>query len=398
MSAARTSILAAPHLCDLKMSKRQYHIGHILPSPFVGGTEHATLRIVEAVNGDEFTSTVFCPDAPGPVHRLFAEHGLPAARYAAVEPSYRKPRAFLKASYELARELKRRKVDLIHCADMLAGAYAALAGKIARVPVLCHIRCQFEKLSLRERGFLFPVDKFIFVSQDVWTTFGLAVPAHRGVVIYDGVEVNSGSVNGNHAPSVRRELNIPDNTQVVGMVARVTPAKDYLTLAKAAARVVRVNPDVYFLIIGDYSDSVLNQQHYEEVKALLREHGVSERFIFAGHRTDVSRLLEAIDISVLSTHTEGLPLVLLEAMAQGIPVLATAVGGVPEVIVHEKTGLLHAHGDDEALATHIIETLGNPERAAQLGDAGREFVKTNFSRERFKSNITRLYHDTLAPR
>ena len=161
MSAARTSTPAVQHLCDLEMVKRQYHIGHILPSPFVGGTEHATLRIVEAVSGDEFTSTVFCPDAPGPVHQLFEDHGLAAVRYAAVEPSYRNPRPFLKASYELARELKRRKVDLIHCADLLAGAYAALAGKLARVPVLCHIRCQFEKLSLRERSFLFPVDKFI---------------------------------------------------------------------------------------------------------------------------------------------------------------------------------------------------------------------------------------------
>jgi glycosyltransferase involved in cell wall biosynthesis len=139
----------------------------------------------------------------------------------------------------------------------------------------------------------------------------------------------------------------------------------------------------------------LNQKHYEEVKAALLEHGVSDHFTFAGHRPDVPRLLDAFDVSVLSTHTEGLPLVLLESMAHGIPVLATAVGGVPEVIAHEKTGLLHSAGDADVLASQILETLGNPVRASQLGEAGREFVKTNFSRERFKQAINRLYSDTL---
>jgi glycosyltransferase involved in cell wall biosynthesis len=379
------------------MVNGQYHIGHVLPSPFIGGTEHATLRIIEAVSGGQFTHTVFYPDAPGPVRQLFEERGLQTVSYTAVEPSYRHPAPFLKASFELARELKRRKVDLIHCADMLAGAYASLAGKIARVPVLCHIRCVFENLSRRDRSFLYPVDKFVFVSREVWSQFGLHVPSHRGTVIYDGVEINSNSNNGDRGVSVRRELNIPDNAQIVGMVARVTPAKDYLTLAKAAAQVVRANANAHFLIIGDYSDSSLNQKHYEEVKAALVEHGVSDHFTFAGHRPDVPRLLDAFDVSVLSTHTEGLPLVLLEAMAHGIPVLATAVGGVPEVIAHEKTGLLHSAGDADALASQILETLGNPERASQLGEAGREFVKTNFSRERFKQEISRLYSDTLMP-
>jgi len=382
---------------DFQMVNGQYHIAHILPTPFIGGTEHATLRIIEALNG-EFTHTVFYPDAPaGPVRQLFADRGLQITSYAAVEPSYRHPQAFLKASYALARDLNHRNVDLVHCADMLAGSYASLAGKLARLPVLCHIRCVFENVSRRDRSFLYPIDRFVFVSREVWSRFGVHVSPHRGSVVYDGVEINSTAKDEHRRLSVRRELNIPDNAQIVGMVARVTPAKDYLTLAKAAAQVVKVNPNVHFLVIGDYSNSSLNQRHYEVVKAALVEHGVSDHFTFAGHRADVSRLLDAIDISVLSTHTEGLPLVLLEAMAHGIPVLATAVGGVPEVIEHEKTGLLHSSGDAATLASQILETLGNPTRASHLGEAGREFVKVNFSRERFKSDMSRLYSNILAP-
>jgi glycosyltransferase involved in cell wall biosynthesis len=182
------------------------------------------------------------------------------------------------------------------------------------------------------------------------------------------------------------------------MVARVAPAKDHATLARAAKEVVANFPNAHFLIIGDHAESSLNQRHFVEITELLRSLGIAEKFTFAGHRDDVVRLLSALDISVLSTHTEGLPLVLLEAMALGKPVLATAVGGVPEVIVNGKTGLLHDHEDAASLAQHMMSLLSNEELAHQLGEAGREHVRSNFSSQSFKSNVTNLYREMLEDR
>jgi glycosyltransferase involved in cell wall biosynthesis len=152
------------------------------------------------------------------------------------------------------------------------------------------------------------------------------------------------------------------------------------------------------LIVGDYSQSELNRKHYEEVKRLLAARHLTSHFIFAGHREDVSRMIAAMDIFVLSTHTEGLPLVVLEAMTHAKPVAATAVGGVPEIISDGETGLLHQHQDADDLAAHILSLLQNQERAAHLGKAGRQFVKANFSKELFASNIVNLYHELLTGR
>lgn len=376
------------------MSKVRYKIAHILPSPAIGGTEHGALRIARATEGEDFQHVAFHLEEATAAREMFADAGFDTAAYRAIEPSYRRPKEFLQGAFRLSRELKRRNVDLVHCADLLAGHYAALAGKLARLPVLCHIRNRFEVVSRRDQSFLRPVDKFAFVSKDTWKHFGYKVSARRGTVVYDGIEV-SVAVSTETGQDVRRELNIPADACVIGMVARVAPQKDYATLAKAAARVVAVHPNTRFLIVGDYAQSASHREHYEEVKRMLAESGVTSYFVFAGFREDVPRMIGAFDIFALSTHWEGLPLVILEAMAQAKPVIATNVDGIPEIVLDGKTGLLYPHQDDEQLAAHILSLLEHTERATKLGEAGRAFVRAEWSRERFAKDMRNLYQEML---
>jgi len=128
---------------------------------------------------------------------------------------------------------------------------------------------------------------------------------------------------------------------------------------------------------------------------MLDERGVTSSFIFTGFREDVARLVAAFDVFVLSTHGEGLPLVILEAMARGVPVAATEVGGIPEVVRHGETGLLHAHGDDAALASHLSSLLSDEAGAAALGEAGRRHVEREFGRERFAREMAGLYRELI---
>lgn len=369
-------------------------IAHVLPFPAVGGTEHATMRIAKSVDTSRFTSVAFhLPEAKS-VAQFFSAAGVPCTPYVPAEPSYRHAVAYLRASLAIARELRRQRVDLVHCADLLAAHHAGLAGWLARVPVLCHIRNRFDTMSRRDCSFLWPVQRFVFVSRNTWRHFACRVAPSRGAVVYDGIDVLPATAVGDEAADVRRELGIDAAAPLIGMMARVAPQKDYPTLARAAAQILAEQPSVRFLVAGDYSADA-NRKHYARVRTTLEECGVSKAFVFTGQRQDVTRLLRAIDIFVLSTHWEGLPLVILEAMSQGKPVVATDVDGIPEVVTHGETGLLFPHEDDRRLAAHVLSLLRDRVGAERLGEAGRRFVQTRFTTEQFALSMNDVYSRLL---
>ena len=374
-------------------------IAHVLPSTAViGGTEHATLRIARAVEPAGLESVAFCiaGDAPGtdtPVSRFFAREGLPVTSFPAVDPSLRRPLPYLRASRDLAREFRRQRIDVVHCADVGAAHFTALAGRLAGVPVVSHVRNRHDQISRRDQVFLRPVDRWVFVSEDTWRRFSYRVAPRHGTVVYDGIDVPA--LRTAEASVVREELGIPAGAPVVGMVARVSPQKDFTTLARAARRVAVRHPGARFLVVGDNGQEPAYREHYEQVVRELVEQGVEGRFIFTGFRRDVPRLVAAMDVFVLCTHFEGLPLVLLEGMAQTKPTVATAVDGIPELVRHGDTGLLHRHQDDDELARHISQLLEDHALAARLGAAGRHAVETFWTNERFGRDMVKLYRDVL---
>lgn len=381
----------------INMSEHLYNIAHILPWSAVGGTEHATRRIAQAIEGNQFKNIAFCQNESTSVIDFFAEGGFETALYEPIELSLRRPQTFLRASLQLAGEFKRRKINLVHCSDVLAARFAAAAGRLAGLPILCHVRNRYENIGRFDRRGLRLVNKFAFVSQDTWRRFSFRVPSQRGVVVYDGIDADlqSDVIRATAKQDVRRELGIPDTAKIVGMVARIDPQKDYRTLARAARDVVAAEPNVRFVIVGGYSSREEHRAHYEEVKKMLAENKVADYFIFTDFRKDIPRLVNAMDIFVLSTHWEGLPLVILEAMAQGKPVIATAVDGIPEIIIDGKTGLLFSHQNNEQLAAQVLSLLHDEARATIIGRLARQFIKTNFSKEHFADSISDLYREML---
>jgi len=372
---------------------KRHRIVHVLPFANVGGTELGTLRIAKAIDDSRFTNVALClKDGPA-VQSIFESAGIECAVYEPPVPSYRHAARFLSASRKLAGVLQRVGADLVHGADMDAAFCSGLAGRLAGVPVISHVRNRYEDLSRRDRSFLWPVKKFVFVSRDTWRKFGYAVPEHRGTVIYDGIDIPG--VDGADRARIRHELGIPADAPVVGMLARVAPQKDFATLARAAARVLAVTPQARFVIVGDYTSEHTYREHYRSIQQVLQECAVSNSFIFTGHRADARSVLAAMDVFVLTTHWEGLPLVILEAMAQGLPVVATAVDGVPEVIQHGETGFLHAHENDEELAAHILTFLHDRPLAERMATAGKESVRTRFGTQRFGDEMNALYAQVL---
>ncbi len=377
------------------MVEKDIRIGHILPWPTVGGVEVATLAVANTMKSRGIKSVAFCLKDATPLSNVFAENSVETVDYQPSDPSYRHPKNYVLGSLQLAKLFKKHKVDLVHCGDLLAAYYAGLAARFAGLPVLCHVRCSYPEISRRDQSFLHLISKFVFVSHDAWRTFAYRVKGSRGRVIYEGIDVPALIEQAGSVSSVRSEFNIPPDVDLIGMAARVAPAKDYETLAKAAARVVAQRKNVKFLIVGNYSQVKENREHYERVKEYLNTNGVADYFIFTDHRDDVQRLIAAMDIFLLSTRTEGLPLVILEAMAHAKPVVATNVGGVSEVVKAGITGLLHEPKDDQQQAADLLRLLDDHALRAQMGEAGRQRVLTDFTRERFAAELSELYYEML---
>jgi glycosyltransferase involved in cell wall biosynthesis len=369
-------------------------IGHIMPWPSVGGTEHAQARLAAAVEGDEFTSVAFCLREAGPVRALFEAAGIPVVEYDAVEPSIRHPRAYVRASLDLARRLRDAQVDLVHFADVIAAHRCSLGAVLAGMPSITQVRNAFpERVSRRDGLFLRPLRRFVFVSEDARLVFGYPVPSHRSAVLYDGIDPPA--VAARAREDARAEFSIAPSERIIGMVARVAEQKDYPTLVRAATTVVRLHPEVRFMIVGQHSGVPAYTAHYTMVREMLHERGLGDHFIFTDHRADVSRLIASMDLCVLATHQEGLPLVILEAMAQGKPFVATSVGGIPEIVRHGDTGLLVPHGDADALATALLSLLDDPALSARLARNAEALVRGEFSLASFQQRSRALYRELL---
>jgi glycosyltransferase involved in cell wall biosynthesis len=174
----------------------------------------------------------------------------------------------------------------------------------------------------------------------------------------------------------------------IGTVGNLRPVKNQILLLQAAHQVCATHPQVRVIIIGD---GPLREQLACTAEAL----GIQKQVRFLGARADIPELLNALDIFVLPSLSEGLPMSVLEAMACGLPVVATRVGGLPEVVVHEHTGLLVASQDAQQLAAALNRLVQQEDTRLSLGRQGRTRVMKHFSVQRMVSTYESLYHSLL---
>ena len=366
-------------------------IAHFLPWDGIGGVEIATLRIIEATR-DQFRHVAFCTAVALELQDACERAGAIVVPYTPPEPSLRHGLRYFKQSLTVAWEMRRLGVTLAHCSETKAAYHNRLAGFLARVPMITHVRSRYPQIGLRDRlGFL-GVAGYVFVSQDSRRQFALKVPDSKARILYDAVDLTEPQ-EASVSKTLREQLGVPEGVTLVGMIARVNPQKDYDTLASAAAAVLARRADVRFLVVGDNSVVEMNREHYKHVNRRLVELGIADRFIFTGFRSDVPRIVSALDLFVLCTHREGLPLSILEAMALGKPVIATSVDGIPEVIIDGVTGYLHGHEKSDELAHVILRCIEHPELAKQVGDAARESCRRTYNSQVFADNVSQIYRE-----
>jgi glycosyltransferase involved in cell wall biosynthesis len=365
----------------------------ILTNDLGGGTGNHLLSMLKHWDKAIFQTIIYSsapvrdrvvPDVP--------VHYLPPAKYFDFYPV-----AQVRYLSLLGRLMKADHPDIVHAYFFWSILYGRILKWAGKIKVLVENRedqgfdwGSHEYLWLRMTRSL--PDKIICVSEAVKNVVLACegVEESRVEVIHNGVDPNQARTG--MQAETRRELGFKEDHLVLGMVANYNRSvKGVANFLDAVPAIVSAVPSARFLFVGGGNEGNALR---EKVKTL----GIGPYVVFAGYRKDIHRYYELMDISVLTSFSEGLSLTLLESMSHGIPVVATAVGGNPEVVAEGQTGYLVPVHDNRILVDRIVGLLQNPEARRRMGNKGRQRIEQNFRMRDVASRYTEIYNGLIPAR
>jgi glycosyltransferase involved in cell wall biosynthesis len=353
---------------------------HTEASPGWGGQEIRILTEAWAFAKRGFRVMLACQ--PGtPLVKEAQYEGLP------VRPVAMRGALDVMACWRLQRLMRAEGVDLVHTHSSIDAWLAGFAAKSLRLPV---VRSRHVSIPVkRRRNFVYNAlsDRIISSGEAIREVLIKGgVQAGKIVAIPAGVDVTRFHP-GISGEAIRRELNF--HGPVVGTVARFASSKGYGVLLQAILEILRQEPAAEFVWVGDGVGR-------ETVSQEVAQAGLASKIRMTGFRDDVPALLAAMDVFVLpSIKSDGVPQVVIQALAMGRPVVASAVGGIPEVIQHEHTGVLVPPNDPAALAAAVVQVLRHGAQAAAWAETGRQLVETHYTLERMIDRTAAVYTAVL---
>jgi len=366
-----------------------YPVVHLLFSLARGGLERVVVDLVSSLDRQHFLPLV-CTLTPGGVlAQELRDKGIPLLELSGCKSVFD-----LSVVRTLCRYLRDNRVTIVHTHNRGPNLYGAVAARLARVPVVVHTRHGINRphdrkavLMNRVAGLL--ADRVVAVSQDarrVAIQFERMDPA-KIITIHNGIRLEL-FMDRSPRETIRQTLGFGPNELLVGHVGRLAAAKDHVTILQAFKLVADKEKSARLVLVGD-------GELRANVAGMIRELGLEKVVTLLGDRRDVPDLMTAFDLFILPSTTEGISITLLEAMAAGLAVVATTVGGNPEVVVDGETGILGPAQEPAWLANAIVTLLRAPAQRFQMGAAGRQRVSEHFSLTTMAQEYQRLYKQLL---
>jgi hypothetical protein len=366
---------------------------YVANSEKLGGGNRVLMDIATGIDRRRFRPMIALPRR-GPLLEWAAERGFPTVVLdtpAGDEAGNRL--TFLRQAMRLSLAMIRTRTRIVHSMAQTCYRPAALAGLATRTARICHLGFP---PGPKELEWVFRLGVEVVVgcyegqARDVAPVVQQVCPRARVIAIPNGIDTATytPSPDADRSQSPLRR----GARHVVLIVGHLSEVKGYPTFLRAASLVARKAPDVAYLALGG---ETIAPGYRAQLEALARQLGVDSSVHFLGWRSDVADVLRAADVMVLPSLDEGLPMAILEAMACGLPVISTPVGGVPEAVVPEETGLLVPPQDTDALAAAILRLVRESDLARRMGAAGRLRAERHFSVDRVVSSIHSLYETLL---
>ncbi|MFA5143020.1 MAG: glycosyltransferase [Candidatus Omnitrophota bacterium] len=359
------------------------HIMQIVPSLECGGMEKLAIDLAERLKIAGYLSSICCLDRAGDLTNQAEAKGID------VVVMSRKPGIDMSLPITLSKILKNKKVDIAHTHNLEAMIYGTLAARFAGIPVVINTRHGRED---KRANWLFwsMNNAVIAISEDAkrrFLTFN-RIKYDKLRVIYNGIDAASSEKLDTR--SIKEKIfKVDARYKIIGTVSRLSEEKYQVALLDAFQKVSQAVKNVILVFVGD---GPLKQALHNYSEKL----GIADKIIFLGFRADAREIVEAFDIFALPSLTEGISLSLLEAMAARKPVVATNVGGNPEVVVDGDTGILVPPKDPQKMAEAIIKLIQNSDLAKKMGQAGRKRMEEKFSLNRMVNEYELIYEECLA--
>ena len=351
----------------------------------VGGAETLLVNLVRRMDPSRFRPEICCLKEPGPLGELLA-------REMPVHSGLLKSKYDVRILPRLQRLMVQRQVDAV----VTVGAgdkmfWGRLAAWRARVPVVLaalHSTGWPDGVGRLNRYLTPLTDGFIAVAQDHgrFLVEGEGFPVRKVHVIPNGVDTQRFCPNPVARAAKRRDLRLHADVPVFGIVAALRQEKNHLLFLRAAKWIRQAIPDAVFLLVGEGPQR-------EQIELAVASAGLQDCVRLLGSRSDIPDLLAAMDVFVLTSRTEANPVSILEAMATGLPVVATRVGSVFETVHEGRNGYLVESGDAESIARHCIFLASRPDVAQRLGERGRQVTEQHWSVQRMVDGYQQLISD-----
>lgn len=350
------------------------NVVHLTASTFYGGPERQMLGLAAALPEDR---TAFLSFAEGGRCREFLgrvrRQGFEAIALGNDTPRLRA------ATRELTQTLERLRTDVLLCHGYKSNLLGRFAARRLGIPAVAVSRgWTGESLRVRvyeaiDRLHLRRMDRVVAVSEaQAAKVRRCGVPAERSRVIHNAIDADRFTTPDSAYEGKLRRLFRTPPPRIVGAAGRLSPEKGFEVFAAAAALVHQRDPSAGFVVFGEGPCR-------ERIARQVAASGLGSSFVLAGFRADLDQFLPYFDLFVLPSFTEGLPNVVLESFAAGVPVVATAVGGTPEVVDEGASGYLVPPGDPKAMAERILEALSCQDRLRDMGLHGRQSVVDRFT-------------------
>jgi glycosyltransferase involved in cell wall biosynthesis len=369
---------------------RKARVLQLLTNSAIGGTERMVLEFVRGANREKYDLFVGALLSGGSLFSEASDLGVQTVDFN--KKSYDEVRTLTR----LFNFMKRARIDLVHLYGLQADILGRMAARLAGVPVVVS---GIRSPELWRKWYHSWLDKVTSGLVDLYISNSEAgrqttikregISPEKIVTIYNGIDLTKFDNPNFDIDSLRTTFGLPPSIQVVGVVANLRPMKGHADVIAALPTIVEQIPKVVFMFVGrDNMDG--------EIQRLAQGSELSEYIIFTGFSPEVRPFYQLFDLFLLPSTWEGCPVSILEAMAMKKPVVATVVGGIPELVVDGQTGLLIPPHNPTALADAIVSLLKNPDEAQKMGQAGQIRVEKHFTLPKMVEEIEAVYEELLS--